>query len=69
MLKCILAYEQVPPVFLKAVHGFGDQKGDPANGGLSSFGFQDGHSQSYREPMANPNGEYKNRTCQWYLLR
>ncbi|KAK4032595.1 hypothetical protein C8A01DRAFT_40957 [Parachaetomium inaequale] len=64
MLKCVLAYEQVPPAFLKAVYAFGDRPGDLADAGLASFGR---HSRTYRGHTEA--SENVHLSCEWYLVR
>ena len=44
MVKCVLANEQVPSDFLKALYVFGEQENEPADVGLAGFGFDKGRA-------------------------
>jgi hypothetical protein len=69
MLKCVLAYEQVPPDFLKALYAFGDQEDEPIDAGLAGFGFDEGHFRRYRYGGDASPDEHQNDSCLWYLMR
>lgn len=56
MLKCVLACEQVPPAFFKAVYAFGNQEEQPADAGLAGFGRD---SSDMREYCSTTHGSLK----------
>jgi hypothetical protein len=69
MLKCVLANEQVPPDFLKALYAFGEQENKPTDVGLAGFGFDEGQFRRYRYRANAAPDEHQNDSCLWYLTR
>lgn len=69
MLKWILAYEEVPPDFLKAVYAFGEQEEEPTDAGLAGFGYDEGRLRRYHNWETASLDEHRYDSCQWYLIR
>ena len=70
MLKCVLAYEQVPPAFLKVLYAFGEQEGEPNDVGLAGFGCDSAAPRTYpRLADGGRSDRTELETCQWYLVR